>query len=149
VFAVGGYESVTFESDVNYSIERDGRPAVLIYGGDLDPSGVDIYRNLVKRTGPWFHKERVAITWDQTEANNIPRSPFIKNDSRNPNFYEEYGALFQVEIDALDALAPGKMREFYMKAFNHFWDDNAFTAVIDQEKGERKRLTDLADEFNA
>jgi hypothetical protein len=149
VFAVGGYESVTFESDVNDAIMNDDRPAVLLYGGDLDPSGVDIFRNFKRYTGPWEHTERVAITWEQTEENNIPRSPFAKNDSRNDSFLEEYGALFQVEIDALDALAPGKMQEFYMDAFMKYWDDTAFEAVLTREESERERLTEFAGTFEA
>jgi hypothetical protein len=147
VFAVGGYESVSFETDINDAIMEDDRPAVLLYGGDLDPSGVDIFRNLVRYTGPWEHTERVAITWEQTEENNIPRSPFAKNDSRNDSFLAEYGALFQVEIDALDALAPGKMQEFYMDAFMEYWDDAAFEAVLTRERSERERLTEFADTF--
>lgn len=147
VFAIGGYESVPAETDVNWAIRRDGRPAVLLYGGDLDPSGVDIYRNFLRYTGPWEHTERVAITWEQTEENDIPRSPFAKNDSRNAKFLREYGALFQVEIDALDALAPGKMREFYMTAFEQYWDKTQFEKVMVREAGERDRLTSFADTF--
>jgi hypothetical protein len=89
VFPVGGYESVSLESDINEAIRADGRPAVLLYGGDLDPSGVDIYRNLLRYTGPWIDTERVAITWEQTEENGIPRSPFAKNDSRNTKNIQE------------------------------------------------------------
>jgi hypothetical protein len=147
VFAIGGYESVTFESDVKRAIAKDGRQAVLLYGGDLDPSGVDIYRNFLRYTGPWAHSERVAITWEQTNENDIPRSPFAKNDSRNAKFLKEYGALFQVEIDALDALAPGKMEEFYKTAFMKYWDMPAFEAVKEQEDAERQTLLEFVGSF--
>jgi len=148
VFAIGGYESVTFEQDVKRAIAKDGRPAVLLYGGDLDPSGIDIYRNFLKYTGPWAHSERVAITWEQTEENDIPRNPFAKNDSRNANFLKEYGALFQVEIDALDALAPGKMRQFYEDAFMRYWNMPAFEVVKEREEKERARLIEFVETFS-
>jgi hypothetical protein len=149
VFAGGGYNSASFEiNDVNRAIRRDGRPAVLLYGGDLDPSGVHIYKDFLKHTGPWAHKERVAITIQQTEDNNIPLSAFEKADPRNPMFLNEYGDVFQVEIDALDALAPGKMKEFYMDAFMRYWDKSAFDKVIEREDEERKRLAEFVDSFD-
>jgi hypothetical protein len=147
VFAVGGYESVSAESVVKRAKRLDERPSVLLYGGDLDPSGVDIYRNFKRYTGPWTHSERVAITWEQTEENAIPRSPFAKNDSRNAKFLNEYGALFQVEIDALDALAPGKMEEFYKTALMKYWDTSEFEAVKAREDAEREMLIEFVESF--
>jgi hypothetical protein len=148
VFATGGYNSVSFETEVKHAKRSDERPAVLLYGGDLDPTGVDIYRNFVRHTTPWVAKERVAITIEQTEDNNIPLSPFEKADPRNPDFLNEYGDVFQVEIDALDALAPGKMKEFYMDAFEKYWDKSAYAKVLKQERREREQLKAVADEFD-
>jgi hypothetical protein len=39
-----GYASRTCVDDVAYEVNTDGRPAILIYAADLDPSGEDILR---------------------------------------------------------------------------------------------------------
>jgi hypothetical protein len=51
IVALGGYASQTLADAVRRDIERSGRPAALIYAGDLDPTGLDVDRDFVHRVG--------------------------------------------------------------------------------------------------
>src|SRR5207249_5207910 len=47
---------------------RQLRPAVLLYAGDFDSSGEDIFRDFVARTDCWTHTRRIALTAEQVET---------------------------------------------------------------------------------
>ena len=53
VLALGGYGSQTYVDEVVTDVARTGRPAVLLYAGDHDPSGEDIDRDFTARTDCW------------------------------------------------------------------------------------------------
>jgi hypothetical protein len=69
------YVSQTIADDVRHLIERDERPAVLVYSGDYDASGIDIERDLVKRVRVLDHTEGAALTSQQIEEQNLPELP--------------------------------------------------------------------------
>ena len=58
---LSGYSSQSFEAEVIADIYADGRPAVLLYAGDFDPSGEDIDRNFVEQVGCFDEVVRVAL----------------------------------------------------------------------------------------
>lgn len=62
VLALGGYASQSYVDSVAADVERRGRPAVLLYAGDFDPSGEDIDRDFLERTGCFSSVVRVALT---------------------------------------------------------------------------------------
>ncbi len=66
IIVLSGYSSQTFVDQVHRRVDHDGRPAVLIYAGDLDASGIDIDRDWAARTGHcWKHIERIAVNVEQ------------------------------------------------------------------------------------
>src|SRR6266567_2357558 len=50
ILALGGYSSQSYVDQVIRDVSRSGRPAVLLYAGDHDPSGEDIDRDFTDRT---------------------------------------------------------------------------------------------------
>ena len=50
ILPLGGYSSEDFVETVGEDVSRFNRPTVLLYAGDLDPSGEDIDRDFIKRT---------------------------------------------------------------------------------------------------
>jgi predicted DNA-binding transcriptional regulator AlpA len=62
VLALGGYGSQTYVDNVFADVQANGRPAVLLYAGDHDPSGEDIDRDFTTRTNCWTAVRRVALT---------------------------------------------------------------------------------------
>jgi hypothetical protein len=123
VLALGGYASQSFVDQVARDVARQGRPAVLLYAGDFDPSGEDIDRDFVERTGCWSKAVRVALDGDQVDHYDLPPALGKATDSRAGRFVERHGRLVQVE---LDALPPDTLRGLYQSALNDWWDDQVY-----------------------
>lgn len=137
VLALGGYGSQTYVDDVIEDVENTGRPAVLLYAGDFDPSGEDIDRDFTARTDCWDEVRRVALTAAQVEQYELPPQPGKETDSRARGFVERHGRLVQVE---LDALPPDTLQALYTEALSEFWDSDAFEAAMSREAEERRAL---------
>lgn len=142
ILALGGYSSQTYVNDVVADVEDQDRPAVLLYGGDFDPSGEDIDRDFVARTGCFDKVVRVALTAEQVEAYALPPAMGKSTDSRAGAFVARHGQLVQVE---LDALAPDALEQLYRDAIAEFWDVSAYDAVLSRELAERAWLAALSD----
>lgn len=135
--ALSGYASQTDVDDIVASVAEDGRPGVLLYGGDFDPSGEDILRDLVDRTACWHEVHRVALTADQVERYGLPELPGKADDSRASRFVARHGRLVQVEIDALD---PNDLHALFAEAVDAFWDQSAFDDIVAIETRERESI---------
>jgi hypothetical protein len=144
--ALGGFASQTLCDRVRRDVRYDRRPAVLVYAGDHDPSGEDIDRDFVARTGCWEKVIRVALSRDQVAEYDLPENTDpevaakVARDPRAAQFQAEYGDLAQYEVDALP---PEVLRGLYQEAIDRFWHSDAYDAVMRQERDDRDRLRDL------
>ena len=75
IVALGGYASQSLTSAVRRDIATAGRPAVLIYAGDMDPTGEDIDRDFEARVGVFDEVVRVALDVDQVAGYQLPYNP--------------------------------------------------------------------------
>ena len=106
-FPTRGYPSFTYVRRMATYIRNrlKGKPTFVLYFGDLDPSGVDIERDLTERLQKYgageFRVRRVALTRDQIIQYSLPPMPVKKRDARAPSFVASYGEE-TVELDALD-----------------------------------------------
>jgi len=137
ILSLRGFASQTYVKEVRLHVVEDGRPAVLLYAGDWDPSGEEIDRDFETRVDAFTKVIRVALTAEQVDAYHLPPNPGKTGDSRAPGFVARHGALLQVE---LDALAPDDLRKLYMEQVNRFWDAAAFESVMERELTERAEL---------
>jgi hypothetical protein len=137
ILALGGYSSQTYADDVREDADAQGRPAVLLYAGDFDPSGEDIPRDFCERAGCFDVVRRVALSAEQVRSYALPPLPGKATDSRAAGFVAKHGSLMQVE---LDALPPDTLRELYQDALAEFWDTSAYEASMDREAAERAQL---------
>lgn len=144
--APGGYASQTLCDEVRAYVGQQGRPAVLVYAGDHDPTGEDIDRDLVARTGCWDKVIRVALSRDQVLAYRLPEnsSPEVAaklgRDPRARAFAGRHGDLAQYEVDALD---PEVLRNMFRAAIGGFWDEAAHREVLAAEQAGREQLRAL------
>lgn len=134
IVPLGGYASQTLKDQVAEDATAGGRPAVLLYAGDFDPSGEDIVRDFVEQAGCFDEVVRIALSWDQVEAYGLPPQPGKATDSRAAGFVARHGRLVQVELDALD---PNDLRDLYRRALDGYWDMSAYEAVLEREDEER------------
>jgi hypothetical protein len=137
IVALKGYSSQTLVDLVADEIVADGRPAVLLYAGDFDPTGEDVDRDFVERVDAFDDVRRIALNADQVKKYGLPPLPGKETDSRAAAFAARHGQLMQVELDALD---PDDLRALYADAIDDYWDDAAFDHVLDCERQERAAL---------
>lgn len=152
ILALGGYSSQTYVQDVTADVKRQTlgdrftldtdphkwwRPAVLLYAGDFDPSGEDIDRDFIARTGCFERVIRVALSAEQVVFHRLPVNPGKTTDTRSAGFIERHGRLMQVELDAVD---PATLRGLYQAAIDQHWDTSAYDAVLEQEHEDMDRL---------
>ena len=106
-FPTRGYPSFSFVQEMSRYITNQlgGKPTVVLYFGDFDPSGVDIERDLSERLERYgaksFTVQRIALTADQIKKYRLPPMPVKRSDARADSFLEEHGDR-AVELDALD-----------------------------------------------
>lgn len=135
VLALGGYSSQTFVDDVRRDVLRQERPALLLYAGDFDASGVDIDRDFIERADCFDKVTRVALNQRLIDKHDLPPMPGKESDSRSARFKLQHGELIQVE---LDALPPEELRKLYQKQIDKHWDVPRWEASMKQEARERK-----------
>jgi len=137
VLSLGGYSSQTYVDDIAEDAQEDGRPAVLLYAGDFDPSGEDIQRDLLARCPVFDQVVRVALTEEQVEEYELPEAVGKASDSRARGFEEQHGRLVQVEVDALP---PNVLRDLFAAALEPFMDKSVFERVVKRERKDRRVL---------
>lgn len=138
ILALGGYSSQSYIEQIKKDVSEQERPAVLLYAGDFDPSGEDIDRDFVERTGCWQEVVRVALTREQVEEHKLPVNAGKAADSRSTGFVKRHGELVQVE---LDALPPETLHDLYEQVLARYWDDDAFKRAMKREASERAILS--------
>lgn len=137
VVVLRGYGSQTYLDDVADLIADDPRPTVLVYAGDLDPSGEDIVRDLRERVPAVGEPIRVAVTLDTVADFGLPELPGKAKDPRAPAFIARHGRLFQVEVEALD---PNDLEALFREAVAPFVDTTTLARVTAREAAERASL---------
>lgn len=146
------YENATMLGETRFR-----RDAVLIYAGDLDPSGEDIERDFVKRVGLFEEVRRVALKIEHLyDADYLmfagnPQGhhakefaekyrnmlPGLAPDHPVTEKIAELDGLFQVEINAMDN---DLLRSLFEEALKEFWSGEAYAAAMAHEDEERDKL---------
>jgi hypothetical protein len=150
----------------------DGRPMVVLYFADADPSGwqmgISVARKLqafrmLEFQGLDVELRRVALTPEQVlpgrlTPNGLPSTPLKDTEDRAEDWVKAFG-VEQTEIDALAATAPGALRRLAVEAISPYfdpdleeradalmqeWEAQALQAMGNQD-GLRERLSQMLD----
>lgn len=143
VIELGGYCGQAHVDRVRGHVRGQDRTSVLLFAGDFDPSGEDLYRDFLTRSACWDDSVRVALTAAQVEDYGLPPQPGKATDSRAAAFLARHGRLVQVEVDALP---PTTLRELFTDALNRYWDMSAYEDAVAREREEREELERLAED---
>jgi hypothetical protein len=109
---------------------EDGRPAVVLYFSDFDPSGhqmpISVARKLQALRDLYSPTLRiklypVALTLEQIRALGLPSSP-LKETERRASLWRETHGHDQTEIDAMVELHPDALRQAVFDAIQPFYD---------------------------
>jgi len=156
VIPLGGYSSESIDRVVRDEVLADGRPAVLIYAGDFDASGMHIGRSFVRFTDCWKEVRRLGLSEAQVFDLDLPVLPGKPKDSRAPGFIQEFPMIHtvhdfgsesgkripvQVEVDAVD---PYLFHDWFTDAIAEFLDEARFEAAKASEAADIDRLRDAA-----
>jgi len=136
-----GYSSWTFIYDNVQAIRellRRHERVVVLYLGDLDPSGVDIQRFLTEAIEYFgldanvLTIERLAVTEEQVRMYNLPPRPedaaTLEKLQRDPRT-KRYNKPYIVELDALVAYVPDKFRELIRETIEKYHDKDVYNNV--------------------
>jgi hypothetical protein len=113
------------------SAADDGRPMVVLYFGDCDPSGWQMPISVARKLQAFkviefpqlvFEVHRVGLTPDQVRMYGLPSSPLKDTEKRADKWFKAMG-VEQTEIDALATLQPGLLVEIAETAITPFHDD--------------------------
>jgi hypothetical protein len=138
-----------------------GREIVILYFGDLDPSGdsmdEDIQSRLDHFSRIWgrlrYKFIRVGVKPEHVTEYNLPPDPdeatayrLEANDSRTRRFKLKYGKLYAIELDALAGQEPEAFRQLVEDAVEEHFDMNIWEQAI-QENGQDKVKKVLAEKI--
>lgn len=137
ILALRGYSSQSHVDKVRDHALRQDRPAVMIYAGDFDPSGIEIPRDFVQRTGCFSAVHRIAVNPDDIDRYDLPVALGKPADKRAKAFVAEFGALVQVEMDSLEPLT---LRGMYQHVIDSYWNYDTYDAVLEREADQREEL---------
>jgi 5S rRNA maturation endonuclease (ribonuclease M5) len=153
-----GQESVTFAWEHVQRLRRmqqQGKRVHIIFFGDLDPSGEAIEQELInKLTEPPYSLvdidfKRVGVTNEQKVTfhlipNKDPDTMAkLKRDTNHFAFMQKYNLeskddLFQIEVDALEAIAPEVFERLVVESIDEFFDEEIFQQVLDETPTEEE-----------
>jgi hypothetical protein len=119
-----GYTSYTFKQEAIRRFqdieEQEGKKPILLYLGDLDPSGYDIYRCLKDEIID-VRVERLGLHSEDVGRFGLVPNLLKERDTRSKGFKNRYPELGNMVYE-LDALPPGELtgrtREGVMQYFN-------------------------------
>ncbi len=142
--AIRGFSSDSFQFDSAEEIREIGKPAVVIYLGDHDPSGWFIAKDLeshLRAFGANVTVVHAAIHPQQITQWNLPQSFEAKeSDKKRHAFIRYFGSDRCVE---LDALPPNALRGIVESAIEQHIDVDAYATEAYIGQLEREQLANL------
>jgi hypothetical protein len=136
LYPMKGYPSLTFLNEIadilNEAADR-GKAPVILYFGDLDPSGSDIPRAIednLSRMGCNVEVKRIALTPEQVTELGLPGVPPKTEDTRTAT----WTGTECVELDAVD---PDLLQDMAREAIEEYLDSALYQQLLDREKEER------------
>jgi hypothetical protein len=142
-----GFTSLTFRREASRRFEEaanEGKKAVLLYLGDLDPSGVDIYRVLKNEMADVAIVLRLGLNVeDIAEFGLIPCT--IKEDDTRTKGYRKMFPQLGDKVFELDALPPGELKSRATRGIMKFFNTDVAEEKNKEARHWRARFTDHQD----
>ena len=141
-----GFSSATAVYDI--AQDSDGRPLIILYVGDYDPSGMymsecDLPERLAKYDGDHVQVKRIALT---QAHHGLPS--FLASDKKNDPRYQWFVRNYGRRCWELDALDPNDLRTLVKEAIQAEIEPTAWNRCAAVEKAERESLRHVLDSWN-
>lgn len=152
-FAVGfqvmhGFSSATIVHDI--SEDDDGRPLVILYVGDFDPSGMfmseeDLPNRFTKYAGDHVELRRIALTREQTRG----LLSFPATDKRKDPRFRWFVRNFGKRCWELDAMDPNDLRACVKREIKRLIEPTAWKRCEVVNKAEQESLRTILGKWRA
>lgn len=141
-----GYPSLSFLREVSErASDNDERENVILYFGDLDPSGLNIPQTVERDLSELFDLDfqfhRIALTHSQVKEMDLIPAPVKTTDSRSTHFIQENGEL----VYELDAIEPTRLKEIVESSVMKFFDEDIEEEKIEKEREGRQAIRSILD----
>lgn len=147
LFVTRGYASISCLEHAAREFEDRGKPNVILYFGDYDPSGVGIPRKAeedLREFAPSIELDfrRVAVRRAQVITMRLPTRPTKPSDSRSAGFGDDQS----VELDAISA---NQLRAMVSDAIEEFVDRQQLEQARIEEQAQKEQLRQFYEAFSA
>jgi hypothetical protein len=132
-----------------------GKPVRIGYISDFDPAGIGMPIAAAVKID-WFAKksgvdldirlEPVALTAEQCIQYQLPRTPIKETEARAAGFEARHGS-GATELDALEALHPGALREILVEFIDRYYDHDLDDEVERAVEQCRRQLASIRSEI--
>lgn len=146
-----GELSITAVQSLMDRIKETQKPTRIFYISDFDPAGegmpVSVSRKiqfLTEQNGITndVKLKQIMLTPEQCEKYDLPRTPIKETESRKKGFEDRHGR-GATELDALEALHPGEMKEIIEDALSRFFDSEAWAKIRSMNHKLREHVRDF------
>jgi hypothetical protein len=131
LYLATGECSDTHLAEIATRANADGRPLVILYFSDFDPSGNQMAVSVARKLQALIHLlfptltvqlHTVALNLEQVREFELPSTPLKDSEPRAEAWRKAFGHE-QTEIDALAALRPEVLRQIAEDAIKPFYDE--------------------------
>jgi hypothetical protein len=141
-----GFASATAVHDV--AEDDDGRPLIVLYVGDYDPSGmfmseVDLPKRLEKYDGSHVELRRIALTREQTAG----LLSFPATDKKKDKRYKWFVANYGHRCWELDALDPNVLRDIVQTEIEAEIEPEAWARCVTVNEAEQESLKTVLEKW--
>jgi hypothetical protein len=145
-FAVHGFTSATAAHDV--AEDDDGRDLIILYVGDLDPSGmymseVDLPARFAKYDGEHIKLRRIALTREQVGG--LPSFP--ASDKRKDPRYRWFCTNYGDQCWELDAMDPNDLRDCVEREIVKLIEPEAWQRCAIVNKAEQQSFQSILEKW--
>jgi hypothetical protein len=150
-FACKGYSSSSCAHEAAMRLREyanNGQQPVILYLGDLDPSGEDMSRDVANRMdifGVDVKIKRLALNMDQVKRYNPPPQIVKKEDVRATKFIEKNGN----SCWELDALGTDVLASLVDNAVSSLLNAQRWEQATARQEADRRQLLDLSEKWQA
>ncbi|MGA3061669.1 MAG: hypothetical protein ABSD90_00410 [Methylocystis sp.] len=137
--------------------DNGGRPVRIFYLSDFDPAGQSMPVATARKIEWLLHQvddavdldlQPIALTHEQCVAYRLPRTPLKETESRAALFEARFGE-GATELDALEALHHGVLREIIINEIERFIDPTLSARRAEGHRETWRRLREITEETRA
>jgi hypothetical protein len=137
---------------VDRAVSSD-RPVRILYVSDFDPAGQSMPVAVARKIEHVIHRRDldidvqvrpVALTKRQCQDYDLPRTPIKEEERRKKGFEERHGE-GATELDALEALHPGVLRQILIDEIERYYDPDLKQATEDAAEELERELDDITE----